>query len=57
MLRMGKMAYDEIVLPQHQTQLLCSVVVVRSVSRGMAVVVVVRKCFGELNQRWLGRAE
>jgi hypothetical protein len=51
------MAYDELVLPWHQTKLLCSVVVVRSASRGMAVVVVVRKYFGEHNRRWLGRAE
>jgi hypothetical protein len=57
MLRMGRMAYDEVVLPWHQTKLLCSVVVVRLASRGMEIVVVVRKYFGERSRRWLGRAE
>jgi hypothetical protein len=57
MLGMGQMAYDKIVLPWHQTELLCSVVVVHSALRGMAIVVVVRKYFGDHERHWLGRAE
>ena len=57
MLRMGRIAYNEIVLPWHQTKLLCSVVVVLSASRYMELVVVVGKYFGERNRRWLGRVE
>jgi hypothetical protein len=51
------MAYDKVVLPWHQTKLLCSVVVVRPASRGMEIVVAVRNYFGERSRRWLGRAE
>jgi hypothetical protein len=57
MLRMGWMAYDQLVLPWYQTKLLCSVVVVCLALRDLAVVVVVRKYFGERNRHWLGRAE
>jgi hypothetical protein len=51
------MAYNKIVLSWHQTKLLFCIVVVCSASGGMAVVIVVRKYFGERNWRWLGRAK